>query len=80
MCYRVLGMRGIPILEKYLYILYFKRYDIIILLNLAFHTLLFRSSPVGASQIAAQPVNLTTEHDGSNPYGSNRLNYQRTRN
>ncbi len=53
-----LGMRGIPVLEKYRYILYFKRYDIIILLNSVFHMLLFRSSPVGgsASQIAVQPV------------------------
>ncbi len=65
-------MRGIPVLEKYRYLLYFKRYDIIILLISVFHTLLFRS----ASQIAANPVNLTAEkHDGSN-----RLNYQRTRN
>ncbi len=42
---------------------YFKRYDIIILHNSVFHTLLFRSSPVGgsASQIAARPVNVTTE-------------------
>ncbi len=50
-------MRGIPILEKYRYILYFKRYEIIILLNSVFHTLLLRSAPVGdsASQIAAQP-------------------------
>ncbi len=28
-----LGMRGIPVLEKYRYLLYFKRYDIIILHN-----------------------------------------------
>ncbi len=50
-------MRGIPILEKYRYILYFKQYKIIILLNSVFHTLLLRSAPVGdsASQIAAQP-------------------------
>ncbi len=42
---------------------YFKRYNIIILHNPVFHTLLFRSSPVGssASQIAARPVNVTTE-------------------
>ncbi len=65
-CMYVLGMRGIPVLEKYQYLLYFKRYDIIILLISVFHTLLFRS----ASQIAANPVNLTTEQR----YGSNRLN------
>ncbi len=29
----ILGMRGIPVLEKYRYLLYFKRYDIIILHN-----------------------------------------------
>ncbi len=66
-------MRGIPVLEKYRYILYFKRYNIIILLNSVFHTLLLRSAPVGgsASQIAAQPVNVTTEqHDGSNRWNS----------
>ncbi len=65
-------MRGIPVLEKYRYILYFKLYDIIILLNSVFHTLLLRSAPVGvsASQIAAQPVNVTTEQRD----GSNRLN------
>ncbi len=53
-----LGMRGIPVLEKYLYILYFKWYDIIILLNSVFHTLQLRNTPVGgsASQIAVQPV------------------------
>ncbi len=49
----LLGMRGtgkIPV-----YILYFKLYDIIILLNSVFHTLPLRSAPVGgsASQIAA---------------------------
>ncbi len=51
-------MRGIPVLEKYRYILYFKRYDIIILLNSVFHTLQLRNTPVGgsASQIAVQPV------------------------
>ncbi len=51
------------------FILYFKWYDIIILLNSVFHTLLLLNAPVGgsASQIAAQPVNLTTEQrDGSN--------------
>ncbi len=36
------GMRGISVLEKYRYLLYFKRYDIIILHNSVFHTLLFR--------------------------------------
>ncbi len=67
-----LGMRGIPVMEKYRYLLYFKRYNIIILLISVFHTLLFRSSPLGgsASQIAASPVNLTTEQRD----GSNRLN------
>ncbi len=47
--------------EKILYLLYLKRYDLIILLISVFHTLLFRSAPVGgsASQIAAQPVNMT---------------------
>ncbi len=41
----------------------FQRYDIIILHISVFHTLLFRSSPVGgsASQIAAHPVNVTPE-------------------
>ncbi len=39
-------MRGIPVLEKYRYLLYFKWYDIIILLISVFHTLLFGSSPV----------------------------------
>ncbi len=69
-------MRGIPVLEKYRYLLYFKRYDIIFLLISVFHTLLFRSSPVGgsASQIAANPVNLTAEQRD----GSNRLNYINT--
>ncbi len=45
------------------YLLYFKRYDIIILHISVFHTLLFRGSPVGgsASQIAAHPVNVTLE-------------------
>ncbi len=72
--YYILGIRGIPVLEKYRYILYFKRYDIIILLNSVFHTLQLRGG--SASQIAAQPVNVTTEqHDGSNWW-----NYQRTRN
>ncbi len=67
-----LGMRGIPVMEKYRYLLYFKWYDIIILLISVFHALLFRSSPLGgsASQIAASPVNLTTEQRD----GSNRLN------
>ncbi len=48
---------------RYTGISYFKRYDIIILRNSVFHTLLFRRSPVGgsASQIAARPVNVTTE-------------------
>ncbi len=43
------------------------------MLNSVFHTLLLRSAPVGgsASQIAAQPVNVTTEqHDGSNKLNS----------
>ncbi len=31
--YTQVGMRGIPVLEKYRYLLYFKRYDIIILHN-----------------------------------------------
>ncbi len=39
------------------YLLYFQWYDIIILHNSVFHTLLFRS----ASQIAAHPVNVTIE-------------------
>ncbi len=68
-----LGMRGIPVMEKDRYLLYFKRYDIIILLISVFHTLLFRSSTLGgsASQIAASPVNLTTEQrDGSNRVNS----------
>ncbi len=71
-------MRGIPVLEKYRYFLYFKQYDIIILLNSVFHTLQLQNAPVGdsASQIAAQPVNVTTEQRD----GSNRWNYQRTRN
>ncbi len=71
-------MCGIPVLEKYQYLLYFKPYDIIILLNSVFHMLLLRSAPVGgsASQIAAQPVNVTTEQRNR----SNRLNYQRTQN
>ncbi len=58
-----LGMRGIPVLGNYQYLLYFKRYDIIILHNSVYHTLLFQSSPVGgsASQIAAHPVNVTPE-------------------
>ncbi len=62
-------MHGIPVLEKYRYLLYFKRYNIIILLNSVFHTLQLQNAPVGgsASQIAAQPVNVTTEQrDGSN--------------
>ncbi len=56
-------MRGIPVLKNYRYLLYLKWYDIIILHNSVFHTLLFRSSPVGgsASQIAAHPVNVTAE-------------------
>ncbi len=41
-------MLGIPVLEKYRYLLYSKWYDILILLNSVFHTLLF--------QIVAQPV------------------------
>ncbi len=63
-----LEMHGIPVLEKYRYILCFKRYDIIILLNSVFYTLQLQNAPVdgSASQIAAQPVNVTTEHDGSN--------------
>ncbi len=36
-------MRGIPVLKKYRYLLYFKLYDIIILLISVFHTLLFFS-------------------------------------
>ncbi len=56
-------MRGIPVLENYWYILYLKWYDIIVLLNSVFHTLQLQNAPVGgsASQIAAQPVNVTTE-------------------
>ncbi len=55
-------MRGIPVMEKYLYILYLKRYDIIFFLNSVFHMLQLLNAPVGvsASQIAAQPVNVTT--------------------
>ncbi len=58
MCVYILGMRGIPVLEKYRYILYFKRYNIIILLNSVFHMLQLRNAPVGrsADQIAVQPV------------------------
>ncbi len=59
-----LGMRGILVLEKYfMYLLYIKRYVIIIFLISVFHTLLLQSSPVGGSafQIAAQTVvNVTT--------------------
>ncbi len=39
--YKAVGMHGIPALEKYQYLLYFKWYDIIILHNSIFHTLLF---------------------------------------
>ncbi len=46
------------------------RASLIILLITVFHTLLFRSSQHFASQIAANPVNLTTEQRD----GSNRLN------
>ncbi len=66
---KLLGMRGIPVLEMYLYILYFKRYDIIILLNSVFHMLQLQNAPVSgsASRIAAQPVKVTTKQcDGSN--------------
>ncbi len=44
------------------YILYFNRYDIIISLNSVFHMLQLKNAPVGGSdsQIAAQPVNVTT--------------------
>ncbi len=64
-------MRGIQVLEKYRYILYFKRYDIIILLSWVFHTLLLRSP---SAQIAVQPVNVTTERrDGSDETLSTRL-------
>ncbi len=47
----------------YRYLLYFKLYDIVILLISVFHTLLLWSAPVGgnASQIAVKPVNLTTD-------------------
>ncbi len=61
---RYTGTGKVPV-----YILYFKRYDIIILLNSVFHTLQLQNAPVGgsASQIAAQPVNVTTEQrDESN--------------
>ncbi len=45
-----LGIRGIrTLLEKYRFILYLKRYDIIILLNSVFHTLQLRNAPVGGS-------------------------------
>ncbi len=67
--YSKVGMRAIPVLEKYRYILYFNRYDIIISLNSAFHMLQLKNAPVGGSdsQIAAQPVNVTTvQRDGSN--------------
>ncbi len=59
----IVRMRGIPVMEKYRYILYFKRYDIIILLNSLFHMLQIQNAPVGcnASQIAAQSVHVTTE-------------------
>ncbi len=59
-------MRGI--LEKYRYIIYFKWYDIIILLNSVFHTQQLQNTPIGsASQIVAQWLNVTTEQcDGSN--------------
>ncbi len=72
------GMRGIPVLEKYRYLLYFKRYDIIILLSSVFHTLQLQNAPVGgsASQIAAQPVKC----DNRTTRWINRLNYQCTRN
>ncbi len=58
MCVYILGMRGIPVLERYRYILYFKLYNIIILLNSVFHTLQLRNATVGRSayQIAVQPV------------------------
>ncbi len=48
----------------YIYIyIYIRWYDIIILLNSVFHMLQFQNAPVcsSASQIAAQPVNVTTE-------------------
>ncbi len=63
MCEGIWYMRGIPVLEKYRYILYFKQYHIIIFLIPVFQKCLFRSSHVGdsASQIAAKLVNLTTE-------------------
>ncbi len=65
LCCRV-RMRGI--LEKYRYIIYFKWYDIIILLNSVFHTQQLQNTPIGsASQIVAQWLNVTTEQcDGSN--------------
>ncbi len=37
------------VMEKYRYILYFKQYDVIILLGSVFHTLRLQSAPVGGS-------------------------------
>ncbi len=48
------GMLGITVLFQYRYILYFKQYDIIILLNSVFHMLQLRSAPVGG--IASQKL------------------------
>ncbi len=68
--YSKVGMRWYTSTGKVpVYILYFKRYDIIISLNSVFHMLQLKNAPVGGSdsQIAAQPVNVTTEQrDGSN--------------
>ncbi len=51
-----------------------KRYDIIILLNSVFHTLLFQSAPVGGSAFQIFALNVKTEHNGLNGLNS----YQRT--
>ncbi len=75
-------MRGIPVLEKYRYLLYFKRYDIIILHNSVYAAVAKCTCRWQCSQIAAQPVkcdNRTT--DGSNRLNSinaSEINKQRT--
>ncbi len=69
---RLLGMRGIPVPEKYRYLLYFKRYDIRIDLITVFHMLLLRSSPVVLPKLLCnRGLNVTTElRDGSNRLNS----------
>jgi len=64
-------MRGIPVLQKYRYIINLKRYNIIILLNSVFDELLFRSSPLGGS--ALPKLTQVTRNWQTKEHGGNKV-------